>query len=114
MSKRFLCGGGLVLVALLAMCAETLVAAPPGWPSWRGPRGDGHSTETNLPTRWSNDSIKWSVALPGQGQSSPTIWGKRIFLTTALEKGKRRVVLCVDRETHKIVCLLYTSPSPRD
>ena len=102
MSKRFLCVGGLVLVALLVMCAETLVAAPPGWPSWRGPRGDGHSTETDLPTRWSNDSIKWSVALPGQGQSSPTIWGKRIFLTTALEKGKRRVVLCVDRETHKI------------
>ena len=22
------------------------------WPGWRGPKGDGKTSETNLPTRW--------------------------------------------------------------
>jgi outer membrane protein assembly factor BamB len=39
---------------------------------------------------------------PGRGQSSPVLWGDRIFLTTALEKGRQRVVLCVNRKSGKI------------
>jgi outer membrane protein assembly factor BamB len=41
--------------------------------------------------------------LPGDGQSSPVISGDRIFLTTALESGRQRVVLCVDRRSGNIV-----------
>ncbi len=41
--------------------------------------------------------VVWKTALPGVGQSSPCIVGNRIFLTAALENGKQRVVLCVDR-----------------
>jgi outer membrane protein assembly factor BamB len=36
------------------------------------------------------------------GQSSPVIWGSRIFLTAAKPDGNERVVFCVDRNTGKI------------
>ncbi len=96
--------GGWVLVVVcgFSLGAVSLPAAAPAWPGWRGPRLDGHSTEKNLPTKWSNQSIAWSVGLPGQGHSSPTIWGDRVFLTASLEKGRKRVVLCVDRRSKAI------------
>jgi outer membrane protein assembly factor BamB len=47
--------------------------------------------------RWNRDSIVWKVELPGAGQSTPVIWGQRIFLTTALDGGRERRVLAIDR-----------------
>lgn len=73
------------------------------WPQWRGPHGDGHSRENGLPVRWDATSVVWRTALPGNGQSSPIIWGDRIFLTAALDKGQKRLVLCVDRKNGKIL-----------
>jgi outer membrane protein assembly factor BamB len=72
------------------------------WPCWRGPHGDGHSDETNIPVKWNSSSIRWKCGLPGEGQSSPSIFGDKIFLTSALENGKQRIVLCVNRQTGKI------------
>jgi outer membrane protein assembly factor BamB len=73
------------------------------WPGWRGPQQNGHCADSNLPTRWDDKSIVWKAALPGSGQSSPVIWGDRIFLTAALGNGKQRVVLCVDRKKGDIL-----------
>ena len=73
------------------------------WPGWRGPRGDGHSAETNAPIKWSAKSLVWKTKLPGAGQSSPVVWGDRIFLTTALSAGGSRVVMGLDRKTGDIL-----------
>ncbi|HMC11241.1 MAG TPA: PQQ-binding-like beta-propeller repeat protein [Pirellulaceae bacterium] len=89
----------LAAVALWTVAAH----AESNWPRWRGPRQDGYTTETNLPVKWSDKDVAWKTALPGIGQSSPIIWGDRIFLTSALEKGKERLVFCVDRKSGKIV-----------
>ncbi len=99
MARFFTRFGTLVL---FAACATTFVMAD-DWPSWRGPAGDGHSKESKLPVKWSAKSVLWKKELPGEGQSSPVIVGDRIFLTTALEGGKKRVVLCVDRRTGNIL-----------
>jgi outer membrane protein assembly factor BamB len=40
----------------------------------------------------------WKVPLKGRGQSSPVIWNDRIFLTTAIEKGAKRIVFCISRK----------------
>jgi outer membrane protein assembly factor BamB len=57
-----------------------------------------------LATTWSeSEHVKWRTALPGQGWSSPVIWGGQVWMTTALEEGKSLHALCVDRETGKIV-----------
>src|SRR5437773_12042356 len=73
------------------------------WPRWRGPQQDGHTAETNLPVKWSAENVVWKTQLKGIGQSSPIIWGDRIFLTSALENGKERLVFCVDRKTGKML-----------
>lgn len=87
---------------LFSVGVTTFVLAD-DWPSWRGPNGDGHSKETNIPVKWSTQSIVWKTTLPGEGQSSPVVVGDRIFLTAAIDKGKKRVVLCVDRRSGKIL-----------
>lgn len=84
----------------LLLCSA-IAAAESNWPRWRGPAGDGHSTENALPIKWDPTAVAWKVPLKGNGQSSPIIWGDRMFLTTALEKGKQRVVFCLDRKDGK-------------
>src|SRR4051794_31716334 len=56
------------------------------WPQWRGPDSQGVSTETGLALEWSRTkNVDWVAAIPGNGHSSPIIFGNRIFLTTAIE-----------------------------
>ena len=94
----------VLLVGVILLTQWQLAFSADGdWTQWRGARSDGHATETNVPTKWDGKSIVWKTELPGDGQSSPVIVGDRIFLTTALEKGKQRVVFCVDRKSGKIL-----------
>lgn len=74
------------------------------WPGWRGPTGDGISTDKKVPLRWSStENIAWKAPIPGKGHSSPVIWGDRIFLTTCLEDNGKRLILCLDRRTGKLL-----------
>jgi outer membrane protein assembly factor BamB len=92
------------LGVVLTLCVVVpLVAADANWPSWRGPTGDGHSAEKGLPIQWDAKSVVWKTPLKGRGQSSPVIWGERIFLTTAPADGKQRVVCCLDRKDGKLL-----------
>ena len=74
------------------------------WPQFRGPTGQGHSDEKNLPVNWSETSnIRWKVAVPGRGWSSPVVHGDRIWLTTATEEGKSLRALAFDRNSGAMV-----------
>src|SRR5438105_1660422 len=88
---------------IIAISDTTVISAESDWPCWRGPAGNGHSSETNLPVKWDADLVTWKVPLKGNGQSSPVIAGDRVFLTTALERGKQRVVFCLDRNDGKLL-----------
>ncbi len=58
------------------------------WPQWRGPLGTGVAPRANPPLEWSEDkNIRWKLALPGKGHSTPVVWGDRIFLTAAIPSG---------------------------
>lgn len=60
------------------------MASAENWPQWRGPNGDGISTETNLPEMWEGKgSALWRAELPGPGGSTPVVWDDRIYLTYA-------------------------------
>ncbi len=53
------------------------------WPQFRGPNAQGVTSETNLPTEWSDTTnVKWKIQPPGQGFSSPIIWGDKLFVTS--------------------------------
>jgi outer membrane protein assembly factor BamB len=90
-------------VAILAS-SLSFAAAAENWPGWRGPRGDGTSTEAKTPLKWdatTGDNLAWKVEVPGNGHAQPIIWNDRIFLVACLPDGKERVLICLDRTSGK-------------
>ena len=95
---------GILCGLLLATCSLLLAASPDQtrtqeaeWPSWRGPTGNGISTETNPPLHWNReDNVLWSLPLPGPAGATPVVSGDRIFLTSVGENGNDLLLLCVD------------------
>lgn len=91
------------VIALAGLLAATAAFAAGEWPQFRGPRGDGHSDAAGLPLTWSEtQNVKWKTAIPGQGWSSPVVWGEQVWLTTAMEKGKSLRAIQVNRQTGRI------------
>jgi outer membrane protein assembly factor BamB len=45
----------------------------------------------------------WRTEIPGVGWSSPAVWGDRIFLTATDEQGESCRVICVDRNSGKLL-----------
>ncbi len=80
----YLASISVFLMAAFASAAD----APDGWPRWRGPNDDGMA-RGDAPLQWSDrENVAWKVEVPGRGNSSPVVWGDRIFLTTAVPTGK--------------------------
>jgi outer membrane protein assembly factor BamB len=70
------------------------------WPQFRGPDGQGHSSERALPLTWSEkENVRWKVPIPGRGWSSPAIAAGRIWLTTATGGDRSLRAICLDRDT---------------
>lgn len=89
------------LLLLSALCSP-ISAFADNWPMWRGVAGDGTCTESNLPEKWSQtENIAWKVALPAAGNSTPVVWGDKVFVTQAIEKEGKRLLLCFDKKTGK-------------
>ena len=87
------------LAARIAMVVPRATAVP-NWPRWRGPSGQGLVADTGYPDTWSKiDNVLWRIPVPGIGNSSPIIWGDKIFVTTSYEAGRRRSIR-VDRRLH--------------
>ncbi|MFZ2640778.1 MAG: PQQ-binding-like beta-propeller repeat protein [Verrucomicrobiia bacterium] len=96
MNKLFLA------VTVLLLGSQATFAAEP-WPAWRRD-GTGVSNEKNLPLEWSEtENVVWRTPLPGEGNSSPIIWGNRVFVTAALDEGAKRLVLCLDARNGKVL-----------
>lgn len=113
-------------VTLLLTCTAVFAAAD-DWPRWRGPDNNGMA-RGDAPLEWSDTkNVAWRAPIPGHGNSSPVIWGDKIFLTTAVPTGdastgaapqeRRRgpgggaaagrehrfVVLCLNRHTGEVL-----------
>lgn len=89
----------LLLSLLLAPCS-LLTAA--NWPMWRGPNGDGTCEESGLPEKWSaSENVVWKTPLPDRGNSTPVVWGDKVFVTQSIEKEGGRLLLCFDRTSGK-------------
>jgi outer membrane protein assembly factor BamB len=74
----------LALPVLAFLLSLSMRAAGQDWPEFRGPTGQGHSPERDLPLEWSeSQNIVWKTAVAGRGWSSPVVAGGRIWVTTA-------------------------------
>ena len=96
--------------ALLALCClgSCLPLPASDWPQWRGPTGMGSSDEKGLPTSWggaANDHVRWSSPLPARdpSQSSPIVWGDRVFLQTASLDASQRSLHCFDAKSGNLI-----------
>ena len=100
-------------------------AAEQYWPQWRGPLATGEAPRAEPPLTWSEtNNIKWKTGIPGEGDSTPIVWGDRVFLLTAIPTGTAAapatndasngtllaptniyqfVVLCLDRASGKVL-----------
>lgn len=88
------------LVRLVTLTTAVLILAPAragDWPGWRGPTGQGHTEEKDLPLTWdgkTGKNILWKALLHGgvkqnpemssPGWSCPIVWRDRVVLTTAV------------------------------
>ncbi len=92
----------LKLLVLLFIWLTSSVRAE-NWPAFRGPTGQGISTETGLPLQWSKTSnVAWKAEIPGEGWSSPIVYGDQVFVTTATGNGVSCRVICLDRKSGKV------------
>ena len=92
-----------ILAAFLLAPSLALHAAD-NWPQFRGPDGTGHSDARGLPVRWSeSENIVWKTPIHDRGWSSPVVYGKQVWLTSASKDGRELFVLCLDRDTGKIL-----------
>jgi outer membrane protein assembly factor BamB len=81
-----------------------LLCAGEGWPMFRGPHGDGAVTGSRLPVQWSEtNNVRWKIALPHVGWSSPVVQDGRIWVTGATEKGQDYFAYCVDMTSGNVL-----------
>ena len=114
MSRR-----SMLILLGIALCTTPVLAG--NWPAWRGPNASGVSEERNVPLEWdAQRNVRWKTALPGPGNSTPIVWGNRIFLTQALEGGKRRALMAFDRADgtrlwqHDVPCDVVETTHPQN
>ena len=117
----------LFLLAAVAGCLTASAAslADPAaelyWPQWRGPLSTGEAPRANPPLTWSEtNNVRWKTMIPGEGDSTPIVWGDRVFLQAAIPSETNAaapnaaapqapteiyqfVVLCLDRASGQIL-----------
>lgn len=75
------------------------------WNQFRGANLAGTSEES-VPVSWSDrENVKWKVALPGKGSSSPIVSGDAVFVTSYTGEGDgiERHLTRIDRKTGEVV-----------
>jgi outer membrane protein assembly factor BamB len=101
-----------VLLGMAILASASALAAPADvkmvevtgegakyWSRWRGPSGQGQVPAGQYSDRWSSTAgVQWKVAVPGRGNSSPIVWGDRIFLTTGRDQGQRLSMIAFSRK----------------
>ena len=92
----------VICCTFLLFC--TAVVRGENWPGFRGPTGQGISTEKGIPLHWSDkENIAWKTPIPGNGWSSPVVHGEHVFLTLTSQEGTSCHVVAVDRRNGKIL-----------
>lgn len=64
------------------------------WAQWRGPLANGVAPLANPPVKWSEtNNIRWKIALPGKGHSSPIVFGDRVYVMAAAPVGEAQAAV---------------------
>lgn len=100
----------------LALLVSTVWVNGENWTEWRGPRGDGVVADSSFARQWSaSENVLWKAELPDAGNSSPVIWGDRVFVTPAEDGGRNRSLICFDRSNGSLLwkrSVIYEKDDP--
>jgi outer membrane protein assembly factor BamB len=82
-------------VCLLAAGLPLAISTTSGgdWPQFHGPGGSGLGDGANPPVHWDatkSVNIAWKTEIPGLADSSPVVWGDRVFVTTAISSDPKQ------------------------
>jgi outer membrane protein assembly factor BamB len=112
--------------ALLLVVVAVAARGGDNWPSFRGGPQPTIAEESTLPDTWDKKTnVRWVTDIPGEGWSSPVVWGRKVFVTSALSDAKgpqhrkglyiedlkgtpppgqiRWLVVCLDRDNGKVI-----------
>jgi len=96
----------VLLTGVLALpaLAGPKPAGPLDWPQWRGPDRSAVAKETGLLTEWPEGGppLAWQVGGLGNGYSSVTIVGKRLY-TMGGKGSSGESVICIDLATRDVL-----------
>jgi len=65
------------------------------WSRFRGENGQGVIEQCKVPLPWTDSDIAWKIDLPGKGNGSPIVVGKKVFVMSA-EADSQRHALAYD------------------
>jgi outer membrane protein assembly factor BamB len=67
------------------------------WTHFRGSKLNGISLEKGFPLTWNDSSnINWKFPDPGKGWSSPLVYEKQVWITTASRETREMRAICLD------------------
>ena len=92
----------ICLIIIPFTVLTTCCIAQENWPEFRGPTADGLAPDAVLPIKFDEDAIRWETEIHGKGWSSPVIWDRQIWLTTATPDGTKMSVLAVNLESGEV------------
>lgn len=93
-----------ILAALLSALSLQATYADEHWNQFRGPQGNGISAAMHLPVEFDEaKNVRWKIAIPDRGWSSPVVWGDEIWLTAGSDEKKELRAICVDLKSGKFV-----------
>ena len=91
----------VVALAATVFCSQVIIAAD--WPAWRGPKGDGITSE-RLPDTLPVEGLKrvWRTQV-GVGFTAVTVSGGRLYTMGNRDKSDTATLFCLDAATGKPV-----------
>ncbi len=96
LSALFIASGFLIFTSIIAEAQN--------WTQFRGSNLDGKAPDQNPPAHWTPDSnLVWKTEIPGEGWSSPVIYDRQIWLTTATNDGSELYAVCIDKSKGEII-----------
>ncbi len=94
---------GKVALGIVALVFVGSPLAAQEWTRFRGPNGSGVVPHLDFPNQLAESDFRWKTRLPGEGHSSPVVWGNRVFLLSADRDTAMRFVVALDTASGKIV-----------
>src|SRR5688572_15742337 len=78
---------GAVIPPTPADFAVTSKGAAKNWPAFRGNNASGVGDGQGAIVEWdvaTGKNVLWKTSIPGLANSSPVVWGNRIYITSAI------------------------------